>query len=171
GPIDGELALLSRQEFLYQRVVADEPAYIFKHALIREVAYAGLSLADRRELHAAAGRALEATFTGRLDEACDSLAYHYAQTADAAKAVEYLSRFAERAARGDAHGEAVHAWKQALQHVEGLPVEVRERRRLELVLRLPNSLLPLGRIAEVCSVLLQERERLDKLQDSALAAR
>jgi len=171
GPVDGDLALLSRQEFLYQRAVAAEPVYIFKHALTREVAYAGLSPAHRRDLHAAAGRALEATFADRLDEAYDSLAYHYAKTGEAVKAVEYLSRFAERAARGDAHGEAVQALKQALQHVEGLPVEVRERRHLELVLRLPSSLLPLGRISEVSSLLLKERDRLERLQDAALAAR
>src|SRR5262249_48816133 len=171
GPGDVDLALLSRQEFLYQRAGADEPVYIFKHALTREVAYAGLLPALRRALHAAAGRALETNFAGRLDEVYDSLAYHYAQTAEAEKAVEYLSRFAERAARGDAHAEAVQAWQQALQHVEGLPVEVRERRRLELILRLPSSLWPLGRFAEIYALLLPERDRVGRLHDPALAAR
>src|SRR5262249_46144396 len=158
GSVDADLALLSRQEFLYQRAGAEEPVYIFKHALTREVAYASLSLAQRRDLHAAAGRALETNFGGRLDEVYDSLAYHYAQTAEAEKALEYLSRFAERAARGDAHAEAVQAWKEALRHVEGLPVEVRERRRLELILRLPSSLWPLGRFAEIYALLLSERD-------------
>src|SRR5262249_37263937 len=66
--------------------------------------------------------------------------------------------------------EAVHTWKEALQHVERLPPEVRDRRRLEIELSLPDSLLPLGRIAEVCSILLPERDRLEQLRDPALAA-
>ncbi len=171
GPVDASLALLTSLEFLYQRAAAHEPMYVFKHALTQQVAYASLPPARRRELHAAAGRALEATFANRLEEAYDSLAYHYSKTDEAAKAVEYLNRFAEKAARGDAHGEAVQAWKEALQHVEALPAEVRDRQHLELVLRLPSSLLPLGRISEIWSLLLPERDRLERLQDSALAAR
>src|SRR5262249_49441455 len=85
SPGDADLALLSRQEFLYQRAGANEPVYIFKHALTREVAYAGLLPAHRRALHTAAGRALEANFAGRLDEVYDSLAYHYAETVEAEK--------------------------------------------------------------------------------------
>ena len=171
GSVDAHLGLLSGLEFLYQRTAAKEPGYVFKHALTQQVVYTSLPPTRRRELHAAAGRALEAAFVDRLAEAYDSLAYHYSKTEEAAKAVEYLSRFAEKAARADAHGEAVQAWKEALQHVEGLPAEVRDRRHLELVLRLPSSLLPLGRISEVSTLLIQERDRLERLQDSALAAR
>jgi len=171
GPVDAHLGLLSSLEFLFQRTAAKEPVYVFKHALTQQVAYASLPLARRRALHAAAGRALEAEFADRLDEAYDSLAYHYSNTEDAAKAVEYLSRFAEKAARADAHGEAIQAWEKALKHVEGLPAEVRDHRHMELALRLPSSLLPLGRVADICSFLLQERDRLERLHDSALAAR
>src|SRR5216117_3965261 len=68
------------------------PVYVFKHALIQEVAYASLPESGRRALHAAAGRALETLYGGRLEEAYDSLAYHYSKTDDSAKAVEYLTR-------------------------------------------------------------------------------
>ncbi len=169
GALDAHLGLLASLEFLYQRA-GEESLYVFKHALTQEVAYAGLPPASRRALHAAAGRALEVLFADRLDEACDRLAYHYSKTDDAPKAVQYLTRVAGKATRGYAHEEALQAWKEALQHVERLPADVRDRRRLEVVLELPYSLLPLGRIEETHALLLQERDRLERLGDPALAA-
>jgi len=171
GSLDAHLALLTEREFLYQRVMGGMPAYVFKHALTQDVAYGSLSGARRQASHAAAGAALESLFDGRLEEAYDRLAHHYAKTGDAEKAALYLDRSADKAARGDAHDEAVHAWTSALEHVARLPVEVRDRRHLEIVLKQPYSLLRLGRIHAISAQLLQERERLERLHDPALAAR
>src|SRR6266850_3928464 len=170
GALDAHLRLLTAREFLYQRVVGGAPAYVFKHALTQDVAYASLAPARRRTLHAAAGHALESLFADRLEEAYDRLAHHYAKTDDAEKAVRYLDHFAGKAARADAHDEAVQAWTEALQHVERLPAAVRDRRHLEIVLRQPYSLLRLGQIHAISAQLLQERERLERLQDAPLAA-
>ena len=172
GSLETHVRLLTGLELFYERRDAHAaPAFVFKHALTQEVAYASLPPARRRELHAAAGRALEVLFADRLEEAYDSLAHHYARTDDAAKAATYLSRFAEKAARADAHAEAVKAWREAFAHVDRLPPDIRDRRRMEIVLRLPLSLLPLGRIEEITSLLLGERECLERLADPALAAR
>jgi predicted ATPase len=59
-----------------------EPVYLFKHTLVREVAYHGLSLIDRQALHAAADRALESLHSDRLEELRDLLAHHYAKRKD-----------------------------------------------------------------------------------------
>jgi predicted ATPase len=114
----GELAPhvheLMRLEWLYARLGTAEPVYVFKHVLTQEVAYAGLLLAQRQALHAAAGRVLEARYAGRLEEVVDLLAYHYARTENATKAVEYLTQVADRAARSHAHAEALAALHEAL---------------------------------------------------------
>jgi predicted RNase H-like HicB family nuclease len=83
---------LTRLEFLYKRTGVEEPTYVFKHALTQEVAYESLLTTHRQALHTAAGQALEALYSGRLEEAQDRLAYHYAQTDAAPKAVEYLNK-------------------------------------------------------------------------------
>jgi transcriptional regulator with AAA-type ATPase domain/tetratricopeptide (TPR) repeat protein len=167
--LEPHLGALTGLEFLYQRASRDDTVYVFKHALTQEVAYASLPLPQRRAVHVAAGRSLEALYAGRLDEACGRLAYHYARTEVAPKAVEYLSRFAEKVAR-NAHEEAVRALKEALQHVERLPADVRDRRHLDLVLRLPYSLVPLGRIEEIQDLLLREHERVERFGDPALTS-
>jgi transcriptional regulator with AAA-type ATPase domain/tetratricopeptide (TPR) repeat protein len=170
GSLQTHMALLTELEFLYQRG-GREPVYVFTHSLTQEVTYASLTPARRRELHGAAGAALERLHAARLEEAYDRLAYHYSKTEEAAKAVEYLSGFAARAARGGAHEEAIRAWSEALQHVERLAPDVRDTRRLEVLLSLASSLLPLGRLAEVGTQLLPQRDRVEGLRNPALAAR
>ncbi len=171
GVLDPHLLELKRVEFLYEKTGAGEPVYVFKHTLTQEVAYESLLTSRRRALHAAAGRALEALYADRLEKAYDRLAYHYSKTEEAAKAVEYLTRFAQKAARGYALVEAVAALQEALVHVERLPVEERDRRRLDLVLRQARSLSFLGRFPEVLELLLQHQERLEQLQESSLSGR
>ena len=170
GNVEPHLRELTRLEFLFEQTRPPESVYVFKHALTREVAYDSLPAASRQALHAAAARALEQLYEGRLQEADDRLAYHYARTDQADRAVECLSRVAEKAARGSAHVEALGVLEEALAHAERLPAEMRDRRRLRLVLRKASSLIHLGRFGEVLGVLLQWKASLDRLDDASLAA-
>jgi predicted ATPase len=95
---------LQRLEFLYEQIGSRRGSYVFKHGLIQEVVYEGLALPCRQALHAAAGRALETLYAEHLEEAYERLAYHYARTNHAAKVVEYLGRFAAKAAQGCPYG-------------------------------------------------------------------
>jgi predicted ATPase len=169
----GELAPhvheLMRLEWLYARPGTTEPVYIFKHVLTQEVAYAGLLLAQRQALHTAVGRVLEGRFAGRREEVVDMLAYHYARTDHAAKAVEYLTQVADRAARSHAPAEALAALHEALPHAERLPMEVRDRRLIDLVLRQALALRVLGRLREGLSLLQREQTRFERLHDPTVA--
>src|SRR5439155_17008220 len=140
------------------------------HALTQDVAYERLLVARRRMLHAAAGRALENLYADRLVEVYDRLAHHYSKTEEVAKAVEYLTRFAEKAARIYANADAARALEEALAHVERLPAEEQDRRVLEIVLRLAHSQYFLGRVPDTLGLLLAQRERVERLQDPALAS-
>ena len=171
GVVDPHLRELMRLEFLYERPRAAEPVYIFKHALTQEVAYESLLPARRQALHAAAGRALEKMYADRLEEVYDRLAYHYSKTDEAAKAVEYLTQVAARAARAHAHTEAVRAVQEALAHVERLPAEQRDPQLFTLILRQGSSLIPLGRIPEILELLLQKQEGVGRLEDPSRIAR
>jgi len=163
------LSNLQAAEFLYETRLFPDLEYTFRHALTQEVAYQSLLAARRQALHTTTGRAIEALYADRLDQVYDRLAYHYSRTDNAHKAVEYLTRFAEKAAGMYAHAEAVTAFDEALVHVEKLPVEERHRRLLELVLRQAESLHFLGRRQEIVDLLLQQQERLERLGDASLA--
>ena len=126
GPLEPQLRELTRLEFLHGHGGLEEPVYFFKHALTREVAYESLLPSRRRELHAAAGEALERLYAGRLEEIADRLAHHFARADRAPKAVAYLVRVAERAARTYAHTAAAAVLREALRQAERLPAEERE---------------------------------------------
>jgi len=159
---------LERLEFLYERRAGEETAYVFKHALTQEVAYESLLGPQRRELHAAAGRALEHLHAARLEDVYDRLAYHFARTGETGKAVDYLSRFADKAASRHAQVEAIAALEEALARVPELPREAQDRLTLGLVLRLANSLVFLGRFREILDLLVAHEERLNRVADPRL---
>ena len=169
GAVDPHLAELKRLEFLYEQSGTAEPVYVFKHALTQDVAYDSLLVSRRQALHTAAGRALEALYAGRLEDVYDRLAHHYSKTGEAAKAVEYLIGLADKAAGVYANADAARALEEALVHAERLPDAEGGRRGLEIVLRLAHSLYFLRRIPDTLDLLLRQRQRLEQLQDAAVA--
>ena len=67
------------------------------------------------------------------------LAHHWSRTDDAPRAVAYLQRAAERSFARYAHAEASAMLRDALRHAQRLPAMERERRSVELSLRLVAS--------------------------------
>jgi tetratricopeptide (TPR) repeat protein len=170
GPCEPLLQELKRLEFLFERIDAEGLYYTFKHALTQEVAYASLLTTHRQALHEAAAEALECLYEVRLGDVYDRLAYHYSCAKNAAKAVEYLTLFAEQVARGYAHVEAVTALQEALVHAQQLPESERDRQILDLVLRISHSLYFQGRFQEMLEILLKQQRRLEQLNDPTIAA-
>lgn len=159
---------LQAAEFLYESRLFPDLEYTFRHALTQEVAYQSLVAARREALHAAAGRALESLYVTRLDQAYDRLSYHYSKTDNAHKAVEYLTRFAEKTAGMYAHAEAAKMLEEAFPHAERLPADERDRRIVELIVRRAESLHFLGRRQEIVDILQQQKARLERLGDPSL---
>jgi tetratricopeptide (TPR) repeat protein len=172
GEDDGLPALLAdlkRWELLYEEPTAEEPRYLFKHALTQEAVYQTLLKSRRQALHAAAGQAFEDLYRDRPEEVYDRLAYHWSEAGDAPKAVRYLVLLAAQAAGRYAHSEAAQALREALAHCEALPAAEQDRRRLEVILRLAESLLPLARFPETLEIFLAHRDLVTRLDDPALA--
>jgi class 3 adenylate cyclase/tetratricopeptide (TPR) repeat protein len=170
GALHPHLIELKRLEFVYERAGGDEPVYVFKHALTQDVAYDGLLTHRRQALHAATGRALEELHADRLEEVYGALAYHYARSEVADKAVTYLVRAADKAARVYANAEALVHLREALQHLGRLPAgRERDRLLLDIVLRQGFSLYFLGRFPESVELLLQHREPLERLREPTVA--
>jgi class 3 adenylate cyclase len=97
----------------------------FKHGLVREVAYATLPKAARRERHAVVARFIEEA-AGDPTSYAAILAHHWREAGDAANAADYLLIAADQAGRGWAQHEAVDLCNQALALI---PAEDEARRR------------------------------------------
>jgi len=91
-----------------------EDQFTFKHALIRDVAYATLPRARRRALHAVVARFLEQATAG-AGATASALARHWIEAGDNEQALEYLLLAADQAARGWAKDEAATLYGDALE--------------------------------------------------------
>jgi two-component system, NtrC family, response regulator AtoC len=84
------LARLCAGHFIREGMASGESGYTFTHALTHEVAYGTLATDERRALHRRAVEAIEAAYTGRLDEHRDQLAHHVARGEVWEKALAYF---------------------------------------------------------------------------------
>ena len=114
GALAPHLAELRRHEFLYERSGAEEPTYVFKHALTQEVAEATLVAARRRELNRRAADGLVALYPDRIAEMAPLLAHHYFEAGAWPLACEHAARAAESATAAYANREALVRYDQAL---------------------------------------------------------
>jgi predicted ATPase/class 3 adenylate cyclase len=158
-------------ELLYQRGRLPHARYTFKHALVQDAAYQSLLKRTRKNYHQQVGELLESRYPEIVQSQPDLVAQHYVRAENNAKAVEYLVRFADKAAGLYAHAETATALEEALHHAERLADEQSDRRMLELTLRLAESLHFLGRRQELVQRLLQHEDRLNRLGDAGLAGK
>jgi predicted ATPase len=133
--LKSHLRNLQGLEFIYEKSLFPELEYIFKHALIQEVAYNSLLLKRRRESHEKIGLAIEDIYAERVEEFYEMLAYHFERAGAPEKAVKYLHLAGQRAVRLLANEEAIAHFNRALELLHALP-EGGERDAQELALQL-----------------------------------
>jgi class 3 adenylate cyclase/tetratricopeptide (TPR) repeat protein len=112
--VEESLAELRTLEFIYEKALFPDLEYVFKHALVQDVAYGSLLKPRRRSLHELVGRAIEELYADRLDEHVAELAHHYAEGEVWPKALDYGRRAGDRARALFANREAIHHYTAAL---------------------------------------------------------
>src|SRR5204863_1774396 len=122
-------------ELIYERVLLPEPAYIFKHAVIQDVAYGSLLKERRRELHRAVGGAIEELYPDRLADHYQELAHHFVNGEDWPKAFEYLIRTGDRAKDAFANQTALDSYAKALDVASRVSPPPPPRRIMEIYQR------------------------------------
>jgi tetratricopeptide (TPR) repeat protein len=150
------LARLQAGEFLYETRLAPDLAYMFKHALTREVAYDSLLQGRRRALHARIVEALEELAGKQAAEQVERLAHHAWQGEVWAKAVVYLRQAGAKAMAGSANREASAHFERALAALAHLP---QSRTVLEQAIdvrcELRMALVPFNELGRICDILYE----------------
>ena len=164
-----QLRELKRLDLLHERVRLDDASYSFKHALIQEAAYEGLSASERQALHAAVARTLESLHAGRPDEACELIAHHYLRSAETEKALEYLELSNRKATRASAMAEAKGYFEEAMKLLDRRPdtAETR-RRRIALVVDQVLAMTLLFRFDEYRELLQRHESMAMALEEPGL---
>lgn len=152
-------------------------SFAFRHALLRDAAYAGLARRDRAQLHVSFARWIEQAAGAHLDELSESIGRHYAAAVENAPALaptvaegldrrhaanlaaQWLERAAETALDGAAHETARELLRGSLELTADEAVLDRSRR-----LRL------LGEATSVAADLDEAEQTLASALDLARAA-
>jgi predicted ATPase len=113
--LDSSLGELKSLEFIYQKAYYPELAFMFKHALTHDVAYATLLIERRKALHRVVATAVEELYADRLPEQYEMLAYHYSQGEDWPKALDYLVKAGDKATAAYANQDALGFYTSALE--------------------------------------------------------
>jgi len=135
-PEDGlrsALEALRHAELVIARALAAE-RYSFKHALVRDAAYAGLLRSRRVQLHAAIADAIERSFAHIVEAEPETLANHLTEAGLSEKAAGYWLRAGKIAVARYANIEAIAHLRRGIEAVSGLP-DGASKDRLELDLQ------------------------------------
>ena len=132
------------QQLVWEAV--SEIKYIFKHALIREVAYQ-MQLKQRIiELHLLAAKIIENRFPGYSDESVGKLAYHYYNAEIVEKAEFYLNQAAQRSLEKFRNSEGLNYLNKLKNyyHKEGLLAD--PQNYFKILLKLKSVYFNIGQI-------------------------
>jgi len=128
--VKADLLDLQRLELIYEKSLFPELEYIFKHALIQEVAYNSLLLKRRKAIHERIGHAIEELYPDRLEEFYEMLAYHYTKSDNQEKAYHYLKLSGNKAMKGCSNQEALLFYKDAIAILRRKPQTTENKREL-----------------------------------------
>lgn len=169
--LDGLEALAGRQ---FVQPAADGVGFDFRHEMIRQVVYAGLSTDRRRSLHARAAEALEALVEGRseaLRRVAGELAHHCWQAERWRPAFRYALLAGDYAWDAFAPREALAHYQRAADVAERHPSLLDEGDRVKLLERLGRAHADLGELEEAVRHFEALREMARKFGDRPLEGR
>jgi predicted ATPase len=150
-------------EFIYEKRLFPELEYIFKHALIQEVAYYSLLTAHRKRLHCKVGEAMEENFSERLGEYSNIIGEHFLRGEDWERAYAYLFQAGENAIRLYAMAEAKTHFNKAIKALDQMPdSRQKKRRRVDSIIKLTLS----SWLADSADVLLSRLDEAAKIMSS-----
>jgi len=158
--LKSHLVNLQGLEFIYEKSLFPELEYIFKHALIQEVAYNSLLIKRRKEIHERIGKAIEDIYADRLEEFYEMLAHHYSKAENWEKAYSYLRLSAERTHRGYSTHEALGYYCESLKTLNRLPdIEQNKSTRIDTTISAYPLMMALN-FPEGCLDILDQAARV-----------
>jgi TolB-like protein/predicted ATPase len=140
--LNGALHRLVEAGLVFQRGTPPAANYLFKHALIQDIAYSTLLRRMRRDLHRRIAEALEARFSGLIEAQPEIAAHHFGEGLETGKAVAYWHRAGQVSVAKSAVREADTQLRRGLDLLRSLPEsDERKRRELDLHITLTAALM------------------------------
>ena len=137
-----DLRVLEQTGLVRERRGGAAPVYMFKHALVQEVAYQSMLYPRRRQLHARIAEVLESRFPQTARDAPELVAHHWTEAGVAERAIASWLAAGLRASERSEYREAIGHLRRGLTLIPRLGDAGEQREReLELLLALGPALI------------------------------
>ncbi|MGE5597073.1 MAG: adenylate/guanylate cyclase domain-containing protein [Hyphomicrobiales bacterium] len=156
-------------DIIYERGEPPNARYVFRHALIQEVAYGSLLKSTRQWYHERIARTIEAEFPQIARSQPEVLARHYSEAQLHVEAAQCWLHAGQRAIEACANLEAIEHLRRGLEQIPSFTDETeRLRSELELQVALGAALMAARGYAadEVQATYQRARELCDATNDS-----
>ena len=128
---------LQNMELIYEKSLFPELEYIFRHALIQEVAYDSLLSTKKIDFHRKVGEAMKDLFDARGGEYASFIGDHFLRGQAWQSAFEYLDKAGDAAAHLFAHSEARAHYARAIEALDQLgDTQANRRLRVDTIVKL-----------------------------------
>ena len=115
------LVQLVQAEIVYQRGTPPQATYLFKHALIQDVAYQSLLHSTQRQYHQQIAEVLTTQFLETVETQPELVAHHYTAAVLTESAIASWQHAGEKAATRYANLEAISHLRKGLELLSTLP--------------------------------------------------
>jgi class 3 adenylate cyclase len=123
--IDVALKRLAAAGLVSCRGLPPDAVYVFKHAMVQDVAYDSLLKSKRQELHGRIAHAIQKRFPDAEESEPELLAYHYSAAGMTEAAIPHWRRAGELALRVMALNEAIAHLQKGLDLIASVPPSTR----------------------------------------------
>jgi len=153
---------LVESELVFRRGAPPDSTYVFKHALVQDIAYESLLSVRRRKSHERIAKAIEALFPKMAESEPSVLARHYQEAGMPEDALPYCWQAGAQARQRLAYPEAASHLSQGLGNLRELPESSgRDEKELEFLLALgPIQIIMTAAASEQVVATYQRTEEL-----------
>jgi predicted ATPase/KaiC/GvpD/RAD55 family RecA-like ATPase len=118
---------LFKTGLIKERVIRGEGICSFADVLVKDVVYEEISPLRRKELHGVVGSSLEKVYSKKIDEHLGELGYHFLESGDKEKALDYFLKAGDKAMKIYANNEVFSYYQSALNLLEGKEERLQEK--------------------------------------------
>ena len=115
------LSILKDSELVYERGIYPSVSYVFKHALVQDVAYQSLLTSARQRHHGKIAEVLEEHYPEKAEIHPELLGHHFTEAGLKEQAIPYWQKAGEIAIRRSANVEAIWHLSKGLNLLKILP--------------------------------------------------
>jgi len=110
--LESQLPRLRELEFIYEKEIAPELLYLFKHYLTQEATYNSILIQKRKEMHGQVAAAIEQIYKDSLDRYYSVLAQHHEKAAEYRRAFECYRQAGDKAQGTTSASAAVQLYER-----------------------------------------------------------